>query len=207
MADPPPDPSSAEIVGLYERHADAWDAARGRTRFAERGWIDRFAALLPAGGAVLDLGCGSGEPIGRHLANAGFAVTGVDGSAPLIELCRARMPAQTWLVGDMREVALGRRFDGLIAWHSFFHLTHDDQRRMFDVFAAHAAPTAALMFTSGPAHGEALGRFEGETLYHASLAQEEYRALLAARGFEVVAFVAEDPQSNGDTVWLARRAG
>jgi hypothetical protein len=78
---------------------------------------------------------------------------------------------------------------------------------MFDVFAAHAGPTAALMFTSGPAHGEALGRFEGETLYHASLAQEEYRALLAARGFEVVAFVAEDPQSNGDTVWLARRSG
>jgi SAM-dependent methyltransferase len=200
-----PDSAAAEIVGLYERHASAWDAVRRRSRFAERKWIDRFADLLPAGGAVLDLGCGSGEPIGRHLAGSGFAVTGVDGSPPLIELCRTRMPAQTWLVGDMRDVALDRRFDGLIAWHSFFHLTREDQRRMFDVFAAHAATAAALMFTSGPQDGEALGRFEGESLYHASLAPEEYRALLAARGFEVVDFVAEDPESNGDTVWLAKR--
>src|ERR1700722_7239897 len=105
-----PDPAAAEIFGLYERHASAWDAVRGRSRFAERKWIDRFAALIPAGGAVLDLGCGAGEPIGRHLADAGFAVTGVDGSAPLIDLCRERMPAQTWLVGDMRKAALGCRF-------------------------------------------------------------------------------------------------
>jgi len=202
-----PDAAAAEIAGLYERHASAWDEIRARSRFAERKWIDQFADLLPAGGAVLDLGCGSGEPIGRHLADAGFAVTGIDGSAPLIDLCRTRMPAQTWLVGDMRQVALNRRFDGLIAWHSFFHLARDDQRRMFDVFAAHAATAAVLMFTSGPQDGEALGRFEGERLYHASLAPEEYRALLAMRGFEVVDFVAEDPESNGDTVWLAKRKG
>ena len=136
-----------------------------------------------------------------------LSVEGVDASAALIDLCRARMPEQTWIVGDMREVALGRRFDGLIAWHSFFHLPWDDQRRMFDVFATHATPTAALMFTSGPAHGEAVGRFEGEALYHASLAPDEYRALLADAGFEVVDHVAEDPTSNGDTVWLARRSG
>jgi cyclopropane fatty-acyl-phospholipid synthase-like methyltransferase len=202
-----PDPAAAEIVGLYERHASAWDAVRGRSRFAERKWIDRFAALLPKGSAVLDLGCGAGEPIGRHLADAGFSVTGIDGSVPLIELCRARMPAQTWLVGDMRQTALGRRFDGLIAWHSFFHLARDDQRRMFDVFAAHAATAAALMFTSGPQDGEAVGRFEGEALYHASLAPEEYQALLTAKGFAVVDFVAEDSESNGDTVWLAKREG
>jgi hypothetical protein len=109
-------------------------------------------------------------------------------------------------VADMRTLSLGRTFDGLIAWDSFFHLTPDDQRRMFAVFQNHAAPQAALMFTSGPAHGEAIGTFEGEPLYHASLAPQEYHALLDAHGFRVVRHVAEDPACNGHTVWLACRA-
>jgi SAM-dependent methyltransferase len=199
------DPSAGEIIGLYQRNAAAWDRARGQTTFAERGWIERFTGIAGADGAILDLGCGSGEPIARRLVEAGLSVTGVDGSAALVELCRARMPGQTWIVGDMRNVSLGRRFDGVIAWHSFFHLPHDDQRRMFGVFAAHCRPQGALMFTSGPAAGEAIGRFEGEKLYHASLDPDEYRALLANAGFQVVDHVAEDPACNGDTIWLARR--
>ena len=106
----------------------------------------------------------------------------------------------------MRSLSLGRKFDGLIAWDSFFHLTADDQRAMFAIFRDHAASGAALMFTSGPAHGEAIGEFEGEPLYHASLDADEYRALLAAHGFRVVRHVADDPACNGHTVWLARRA-
>jgi hypothetical protein len=93
----------------------------------------------------------------------------------------------------------------VLAWHSFFHLPHDDQRAMFGVFARHARPGAPLMFTSGPAAGEALGTFEGETLYHASLAPDEYRALLDRAGFAVLDHIAEDPATNGDTIWLARR--
>jgi hypothetical protein len=36
------------------------------------------------------------------------------------------------------------------------------------VFRRHAAPKAALMFTSGPAAGEAIGAYRGEPLYHAA---------------------------------------
>ena len=148
------------IVDLYQRHARQWDEARGRNLF-ERAWLDRFTAVLPAGGSVLDIGCGSGEPIARHLIASQFAVTGIDAAPAMIDLCRSRFPSASWLVADMRELALGRRFDGLIAWDSFFHLRPEDQRVMFRVFAAHAEANAALMFTSGPAFGEAIGSFEG----------------------------------------------
>ena len=105
---------------------------------------------------------------------------------------------------NMRSLSLARHFNGLLAWDSFFHLGHDDQRRMFPIFRQHAAPRAALMFTSGPAHGEAIGNYQGEPLYHASLDPDEYRALLSANGFEVVAYVAEDPDCGRHTVWLAQ---
>jgi hypothetical protein len=104
----------------------------------------------------------------------------------------------------MRTLSLPQLFDGMLAWDSFFHLGPDDQRRMFPIFKQHAAPRAALMFTSGPAHGEAIGSYQGEPLYHASLDAAEYRALLKANGFEVVAQMTEDPECGNHTVWLAQ---
>jgi hypothetical protein len=104
----------------------------------------------------------------------------------------------------MRKLSLGKTFNGLLAWDSFFHLSHEDQRRMFPLFRSHARNGTALMFTSGPSHGVAIGSYHGEPLYHASLAPEEYRTLLDANGFCVEAHVAEDPNCEGHTVWLAR---
>lgn len=196
--------SAEAVVTLYRRHAAAYDQQRGR-KLTEAHWLDRFLSLLPATPSVLDIGCGMGEPIASRLIERGCAVTGIDSSEPLIALCRERFPQQSWQVADMRSLSLARRFDGLIAWDSFFHLGPDDQRRMFPLFREHAAEAAALLFTSGPRHGEAIGSFEGEPLYHASLDPAEYGALLGENGFAVVAHVVEDKDCGGHTVWLAQR--
>jgi hypothetical protein len=76
---------------------------------------------------------------------------------------------------------------------------------MFPIFEQHAALKATLMFTSGPSAGLAMGTYEGEPLYHASLAPEEYWALLDRHGFEVVSYVPEDPQCGLHTIWLGQR--
>jgi SAM-dependent methyltransferase len=195
---------SEQIVGLYQRHAAVWDRLRSPSGLLERSWLDRFLKLVPTGGSILDLGCGAALPIAGYLIAQGDRVTGVDSSAPLLELSRQRFPAQEWIVGDMRTLDLGRSFDGVLAWDSFFHLTLEDQRPMFPIFARHARPRAALMFTSGPEHGSVLGDFEGEPLYHGSLDPEEYRILLNENGFEVVAHVVADPSCGEHTIWLAQ---
>lgn len=154
---------------------------------------------------MLDLGCGSGRPIAAYLVEQGLRVTGVDASPSLIALAGERLPDQDFRVADMRGLELGRRFAGIIAWDSFFHLSPDDQRAMVPVFAAHAAPGSLLLFNTGPSAGEAIGSYRGDPLYHASLAPEDYRALLAASGFEVLAHAAEDwAEAGGRTVWLCR---
>jgi SAM-dependent methyltransferase len=194
---------SERIIGLYQRHADAWDRDRGRSLF-EKPWLDRFLALLRPGASILDLGCGSAEPIARYFIEKGCAVTGVDSSPPLIGICKDRFPDQDWIVSDMRTLSLDRRFDGILAWNSFFHLSPEDQRRMFPIFGKHVAPKAALLFTSGPAYGEAIGTYQGEPLYHGSLDGAEYRSLLDHNGFDVVAHMVEDPTCGCHTVWLAQ---
>ena len=200
----PDHPSADTIIDLYDRHAHAWNELRG-DRLTEHKWIKRFHALLTPSATVLDLGCGSGQPVARYLIDAGLAVTGVDSSAQMLALCRSRFPEHSWVHADMRTLSLELQFDGILAWNSFFHLKPDDQRRMFPVFQRHAAPGAILMFTSGTSLGEALGIFQGETLYHATLDPEEYTAQLSEHGFAVLDHIVEDPECGGQTVWIARR--
>ena len=206
---------AGRVVGLYQRKAAEWIESRARAGslekpgfekpWFERPWLDRFRALLPPASSILDLGCGSAEPMAAYLIGLGHPVTGVDSSPAMIDACPMRFSEQESIVSDMRALALGRAFAGILAWDSFFHLCHEDQRRMFPLFGAHAEHGAALMFTSGPAHGEAIGDFAGEPLYHASLDAAEYRSLLDRNGFRVVSHVVEDPECGGHTVWLAQR--
>jgi trans-aconitate methyltransferase len=96
----------------------------------------------------------------------------------MIDRCRARFPDSEWIVADMRELDLGRRLDGILAWDSLFHLGMDDQRDMFPRLASRLRTGAPLMFTSGPAEGVAMGSFFGEPLYHASLDPTDYEKCL-----------------------------
>ncbi|USE82816.1 class I SAM-dependent DNA methyltransferase [Acinetobacter tibetensis] len=195
---------SENIIELYQKYAREWMAVRGEWLF-EKVWLDRMLALLPDQAHVLDLGCGSGKPIATYLIEQGCAITGVDSSELMLQMARANFPEQTWLQADMRQLNLEQKFDAILAWDSFFHLTQDDQRHMFAQFARHAKLGTVLMFTSGPAQGKAIGELFGQALYHASLAPEEYHHLLVQYGFEVLKMVAEDPECTGHTVWLARK--
>nr|WP_277404918.1 class I SAM-dependent methyltransferase [Achromobacter xylosoxidans] len=173
----------------------------------ERAWLADFLAALPAAAPrVLDIGCGTGMPIAGHLIDNGCQLTGVDSAPALLARAAASFPQHTWIAADMRQLPCAGPFDGLIAWHSFFHLSPEDQRPMFAQFRRLAAPGAALMFTSGTTLGEAIGQLDGQPLYHGSLDSAEYRDLLEANGFEVLRHVEWDASCGNATVWLARRA-
>jgi SAM-dependent methyltransferase len=199
------DPAN-RIVGHYEKHAVAWDRDRQSNYWNDKVWHDRFIDRLGKGAKVLDLGCGPGRPVAQHMVQHGLRVTGVDSSPTMISFCRDRLPDQEWIVADMRQLALDQRFDGILAWDSFFHLNHDDQRGMFRVFEDHAAVGAVLMFNTGSQHGEGVGEYKGDPLYHASLSPDEYEALAARFGFRVLEHATNDVQAGGRTVWLCQRS-
>lgn len=195
-----PDPDA--IRATYDRQATAWDTGRSRALF-EEGWLRTFAEAVPAGGRVLDLGCGAGEPIAAWLMRRGLRVTGADISSAMLDLARVRWPEGDWRLADMRSLDLGMRFDGIIAWDSFFHLTPDEQRGTLPRLAGHLVPGGTLMATVGPKAGEVTGQVGGETVYHASLSLAEYATRLDEAGLRLTAFVAEDPTCDGHSILMA----
>ena len=192
------------IIEIYKKHARAWTELRGDFLY-EKEWLDLFLSLIPVHSTLLDLGCGSGKPIADYLIQQGHTLIGVDSSDVMIAMAQKNFPKQTWVQADMRTVELDQKFNAILAWDSFFHLTPDDQRQIFAQFAQFSVTNTALMFTSGPMAGEAMGDMFGDALYHASLSQDEYRVLLKQYGFNVVKMVANDVECTGHTVWLAQK--
>ncbi len=194
---------SDEVIEVYRRNAALWMSLRGR--LIESSWLSAFTELLSPRGQILDIGCGTGQPLATALAAQGFKMTGVDAVPAFIAAAQTALPEARWITGDMRQLDLQRQYDGLLAWHSLFHLPPEDHADMFAIFSRHAKPGAALMFTSGDEAGQRIGELGGDALYHASLSSEGYTALLKRHGFEIVRHVAKDPGCGEATVWLARK--
>jgi ubiquinone/menaquinone biosynthesis C-methylase UbiE len=102
-------------------------------RAASEPWADDEAAAiaslldLPSGGRVLDAPCGAGR-IAVRLAERGLDVTGVDISAPELEVARAAAAQRDVEVrfepGDVRHLP-EREFDALVCWgNSFGYMPH-----------------------------------------------------------------------------------
>jgi len=116
---------------------------------------------LPAGAAVLDCPCGQG----RHahlLAEAGYRVTGLDYSAPLLAEARARARgaaarAVRWQQGDMRDLPARwtRRFDAVVNLFTSFGFFDDprDDRQVLAEFARVLKPGGVLVWHGGSRDG------------------------------------------------------
>ena len=192
-----------DVYKSYDKIASWMDEHRSRVLF-EKPYLDRVIAYLKPDATVLDLGCGTGEPIGQYFIDAGFQVTGVDGSSKMLEIAKSRCPKTRFILSDMRTINLKEKFDCIIAWHSFFHLSQNDQRTMFKTFVSNLKAGGVLLFTSGSEEGEIWGDNGGENLYHASLSPNEYKKLLKLHGFVLVEHKISDPQCGEATIWLAK---
>ena len=197
------DSSNKEVLASYKKIAQWYDTHRSRKLF-EKPWLDKAAAHLKRSATILDLGCGMGDPIARYFIDQGYQVTGVDGCQELIAMAHTRFPKGTFLIADMRSLSLKNRFDAIIVWNSLFHLTSDEQRQMFHVFAEHIKANGVLLFTTGPAAGELWSDNGGENLYHASLSPEEYKSALQKHGFTLLDYKISDEACQSHTVWLAQ---
>jgi SAM-dependent methyltransferase len=108
-----------------------------------------------SGGPVLELGCGTGRVL-LPTAGAGVAITGLDGSANMLERCRAKLAAEpedvrrrTELVrGDLASFELGRQFALItIPFRPFQHLlTVEEQLGCLRAVRRHLEPGGRLIF-------------------------------------------------------------
>jgi SAM-dependent methyltransferase len=81
-------------------------------------WLDD----VPAGGHILDLGCGHGVPVIARLLEKGYRVTGADLSAKMLERARETFPDVAFINGLGSELTFEDEFDGVCSLSSLLYL-------------------------------------------------------------------------------------
>ena len=89
----------------------------------------RFAAYLPAGAKVIDIGCGSGRDV-FAFSNLGYNTIGLDASEELVKLAAKRLDVKVFRA-DMSAWISGEPFDGIWCCASLMHLSDDECKRFF----------------------------------------------------------------------------
>ena len=187
----------------YEKISDWYDKHRCEDLF-EKYHLDYVIEHISQNSEILDIGCGTGQPIAEYFIKNGFTVIGVAGSPEQLKKANYLVPEMQTICSDMRHINLKREFDCIIAWHSFFHLSQNDQREMFKVFEQHIKPNGILIFTSGICQSEVWSDNGGEMLYHPSLSADEYRLLMQKYHFDLLLHRIEDPGCGNATIWIGK---
>lgn len=131
----------------YEAVAARFIAARNPSIGVAR--VKAWAERLPPGAPVLDLGSGSGEPLGRTLVEAGLSVYAVDASPTLAAEHRRRFPRVPVACERAEESGFhGRSFAGVLAWGLLFLLEDGTQRSLIARVARRLEPGGSFLFTA-----------------------------------------------------------
>ena len=125
---------------------------------------DRFAQMLPPGGTILDLGCGSGRD-SKAFIEQGFRVVAVDGSEELCKLAEEYIQ-QPVVCSDFLDYKPNETFDGIWACASLLHLTEAECQIVVDRLSKNLKPGGCfyMSFKMGEFEGERDGRFYRDIL-------------------------------------------
>jgi SAM-dependent methyltransferase len=99
---------------MFDASADYYDLIYGFKDYEAEATrvVERIRSIEPDCMTVLDVACGTGEHcrfLKRH-----FDVEGVDINGKFVDIARLKNPECRFEVADMREFALGRRFDAIL---------------------------------------------------------------------------------------------
>ena len=166
-----------ETIGVYDRQAGRY--AEMVAGIGPEPDLACFLDGLPAGGRILDLGCGPGHTA-RRMMDAGFSVEAIDGSEKMVRLAQAAgVNARKATFDDLD--AQGR-YDGVWASFSLLHAPKAD-------FPAHLTRIHRALRPSGRFFlGMKLGDGEGVDAlgrFYSYYSRDDLLHLLAEAGFTV----------------------
>lgn len=111
-----------DSIDYYNKYANIYFESTVDLDMGET--LERFLSMLPEGGEVLDLGCGSGRD-SLKLIERGFDVTAIDGSIELCGLASIHI-GQDVLHMQFDELDFQEVFDGIWACASLLHVSPEE---------------------------------------------------------------------------------
>ena len=187
----------------YDRITEIY--ARERDLFDNREMLKKFSDFLPDHAEVLDLGCGSALPVGKHLVECGYTYTGVDISSSMLKLARENLPDSKFFLMDITELDFEpESFDGVTAFYSIFHVKRNLHDRLFTSLHTILKPGGCILFSLDNSDWEGVEDFHGVPMFWSHYEPFYYMDLMNRLEFEIE--YQQEIEQNGEThFWIIAR--
>jgi ArsR family transcriptional regulator len=190
---------------FFDRHARQWDDL-ARTLLPVPDYLGRLVALVPSGGAVLEVGVGTGALL-PHLAAQALQVIGVDHSPAMLEEARRRLATDgrsgiELRLGEMTHLPLSDSSVGCVVANMVLHHAAEPLAVLREI--------GRVLKPGGTVVLADLARHEREWVREQladqwlGFAQEELQGWLAAAGFDSMEFERIGAAAGEEDVLLVR---
>ena len=174
---------------IYDEFAKTYDENRGQFDLSEL-FTSFYTRLDSKKGALLDLGCGSGEAFSRLFIERGWQVTGVDFSEQMLQLANRYVPEMKTIHADITQIEFSQdQFDAIVAIYSLFHVPRKDHSQLFKNIYYWLNSGGKALFTyatkqyTGAEEYEGYVNFLGKDLFYSHTTPEKLYEELEAIGF------------------------
>ncbi len=199
----------------YDQIAGQWHTNFRGQVYVDRvlGYVDKILKGLPPETKILDLGCGTGNPIAKHIIQKGFRLVGVDQSEKMLEIAKTVVPEAQLIHADMESVQFNDKFGAIVAWDSIFHVERKNHSAIFHKLSNSLEIGGRLFLSAGgsdpvsddPSAEGFTSEMFGHIFYYSGYAPDVTRKLLVAEGFEIEVWEVDDPSSRGHIAVIARK--
>jgi len=189
----------------YDSIAGEWHAYE--RQFGAKKYVDSLLGRLMPGVKILDLGCGTGQPVAQYLVRNNFRVVGVDQSANMLGIARRIVPEAELIHADMCEMNLTDEFAAAICWDSIFHVERTQHQGIFRKLSNLLEPGGWLLLSAGATGHEGFtSEMFGHEFFYSGYELEETLRLLRSVEFEIELCEEDDPSSLGHVAIIARKS-
>ena len=165
-------------IEYYNQNADAFYESSVGADMSE--WQDRFLKHIPAGGRILDAGCGSGRD-SKAFIKKGFSVVAFDASREMCKRASELLGQEVWQM-RFEEMSFEDEFDGVWACASLLHVNDKDLPEILKKI--HKSLKVNGLFYASFKYGE--GKRERGERSFIDFTEESIKPILVMSRFDVI---------------------
>ena len=178
----------SEVVRMsYDKIASRYHAQR--KRYKSSVLLDRFSRELAPNSKVVDLGCGTGMPVGKYLVNRGYKVTGIDFSRSMLRMARKNLPESRFVKMDISNLSLGKNsFDGAVSFYAIIHIPRENHVKIYHKLH-HVLKPGGIMLVNASGADEWEGYAEdylGTRMFWSFYRPSKTAKIIRESGFEIL---------------------
>lgn len=167
-----------QIAGAYQNERDLLKSGKH---------LQKFLQLIKPQSYILDLGCGSGDPIDIELIKQEHLVVGLDISPVQIEHAKKNCPTGSFSVRDIQTL-LPKEFeaDCVVSFYTFFHIAREKHLELLKTVNTFLPIDGLFLLTMGDIDFEGFHELYGTKMWSSQYGPQKNAQLLTEAGFEIL---------------------